>query len=57
MREKVQIICVTFKRVMWSLVRGPYGTMQLRDRTKDLIFVAGGSGMAPIKSLVGRIIL
>lgn len=31
---------------------GPYGTMQLRDRTKDLIFVAGGSGMAPIKSLV-----
>ena len=26
--------------------------MQLRDRTKDLIFVAGGSGMAPIKSLV-----
>lgn len=31
---------------------GPYGTMQLRDRTKDIIFVAGGSGMAPIKSLV-----
>nr|WP_295970736.1 2Fe-2S iron-sulfur cluster-binding protein [uncultured Bacillus sp.] len=31
---------------------GPYGTMQLRDRAKDLIFVAGGSGMAPIKSLI-----
>lgn len=31
---------------------GPYGTMQLRHRDKNLIFVAGGSGMAPIKSLV-----
>jgi Na+-transporting NADH:ubiquinone oxidoreductase subunit NqrF len=31
---------------------GPYGRMQLRNRDKDLIFVAGGSGMAPIKSLV-----
>ena len=36
---------------------GPYGSMQLRDRNKDLIFVAGGSGMAPIKSLVRRSIL
>lgn len=35
---------------------GPYGTMQLRDRTKDLIFVAGGSGMAPIKSLVEELL-
>ncbi len=31
---------------------GPYGSMQLRDRNKDLIFIAGGSGMAPIKSLL-----
>ncbi|WP_256238832.1 FAD-binding oxidoreductase [Bacillus sp. EB600] len=31
---------------------GPYGKMQLRDRSRDLIFVAGGSGMAPIKSLL-----
>ncbi len=31
---------------------GPYGKMQLRDRNRDLIFVAGGSGMAPIKSLL-----
>ena len=29
--------------------------MQLRDRNKDLIFVAGGSGMAPIKSLVEEV--
>ena len=34
---------------------GPYGAMQLRDRNKDLIFVAGGSGMAPIKSLVEEV--
>ncbi|MCQ6274912.1 2Fe-2S iron-sulfur cluster binding domain-containing protein [Bacillus sp. V3B] len=31
---------------------GPYGSMQLRNRDKDLIFIAGGSGMAPIKSLL-----
>lgn len=31
---------------------GPYGKMRLRDRSKDLVFVAGGSGMAPIKSLI-----
>ncbi|MEW9670018.1 NADH:ubiquinone reductase (Na(+)-transporting) subunit F [Ammoniphilus sp. 3BR4] len=30
----------------------PYGKMQLRDRSKDMIFVAGGSGMAPIKALI-----
>jgi NAD(P)H-flavin reductase/ferredoxin len=31
---------------------GPYGKMQLMNRDKDLIFVAGGSGMAPIKALI-----
>lgn len=34
---------------------GPYGKMQLRDREKDLVFVAGGSGMAPIKALVEEV--
>ncbi|XTP56498.1 2Fe-2S iron-sulfur cluster-binding protein [Niallia sp. Krafla_26] len=34
---------------------GPYGTMQLRDRNKDLIFIAGGSGMAPIKALLEEV--
>ena len=34
---------------------GPYGSMQLRDRNKDLIFIAGGSGMAPIKSLLEEV--
>lgn len=31
---------------------GPYGKMQLRNRDKSLVFVAGGSGMAPIKALL-----
>lgn len=31
---------------------GPYGNMQLRNCDKDMIFIAGGSGMAPIKSLI-----
>ena len=35
---------------------GPYGNMQLRNRDKDLIFIAGGSGMAPIKSLLEEVI-
>ncbi|WP_240689348.1 NADH:ubiquinone reductase (Na(+)-transporting) subunit F [Ammoniphilus sp. YIM 78166] len=30
----------------------PYGKMQLRDRSRDMVFVAGGSGMAPIKALI-----
>ena len=34
---------------------GPYGNMQLRNRDKDLIFIAGGSGMAPIKSLLEEV--
>ena len=36
---------------------GPYGSMQLRDRNKNLIFIAGGSGMAPIQVLNRRSIL
>lgn len=35
---------------------GPYGNMQLRNRDKDIIFVAGGSGMAPIKSLIEELL-
>ena len=35
---------------------GPYGKMQLVDRQKDIVFVAGGSGMAPIKSLVEELL-
>lgn len=35
---------------------GPYGKMQLRDRNKDLVFIAGGSGMAPIKALLEELL-
>jgi Na+-transporting NADH:ubiquinone oxidoreductase subunit NqrF len=35
---------------------GPYGKMHLRNRDRDLIFVAGGSGMAPIKSLIEELL-
>ncbi|OHD21208.1 MAG: oxidoreductase [Spirochaetes bacterium GWB1_66_5] len=33
-------------------INGPYGEFHLRDSERDLIFVAGGSGMAPIKSIL-----
>jgi Na+-transporting NADH:ubiquinone oxidoreductase subunit F len=33
-------------------VNGPYGEFYLRDSDRDIIFVAGGSGMAPIKSIL-----
>ncbi|MCF7912137.1 MAG: 2Fe-2S iron-sulfur cluster binding domain-containing protein [Candidatus Cloacimonetes bacterium] len=31
---------------------GPYGDFYIRDTDKDIIFIAGGSGMAPIKSML-----
>lgn len=34
------------------IINGPYGDFYLRDTTRDIIFVAGGSGMAPIKSIL-----
>jgi len=33
-------------------VNGPYGDFHLRDTQRDIVFVAGGSGMAPIKSIL-----
>lgn len=33
-------------------INGPYGDFYLRDSDNDLIFIAGGSGMAPIKSIL-----
>jgi Na+-transporting NADH:ubiquinone oxidoreductase subunit F len=33
-------------------VNGPYGEFYLRDTERDIIFIAGGSGMAPIKSIL-----
>jgi len=33
-------------------INGPYGEFYLRDTDRDIIFIAGGSGMAPIKSIL-----
>lgn len=33
-------------------LNGPYGDFYLRDSARDIVFVAGGSGMAPIKSML-----
>lgn len=34
------------------IINGPYGDFFLRDTDADIIFIAGGSGMAPIKSIL-----
>lgn len=33
-------------------ILGPFGDFYLRDTDSDIIFIAGGSGMAPIKSII-----
>lgn len=33
-------------------INGPYGDFHLRESDRDIIFVAGGSGMAPVKSIL-----
>jgi Na+-transporting NADH:ubiquinone oxidoreductase subunit F len=33
-------------------INGPYGDFYLRDTDREIIFIAGGSGMAPIKSIL-----
>lgn len=33
-------------------INGPYGDFYLRDTQREIIFVAGGSGMAPIKAIL-----
>lgn len=33
-------------------INGPYGDFYLRDTDRNIIFIAGGSGMAPIKSML-----
>jgi Na+-transporting NADH:ubiquinone oxidoreductase subunit F len=33
-------------------INGPYGEFYLRDTNADIVFIAGGSGMAPIKSML-----
>jgi len=50
-------ICTTFvhnymKEGDEVIFNGPYGDFHLRDTDRDIIFIAGGSGMAPIKSIL-----
>ncbi len=50
-------ICTTFmhshvKEGDTVTLRGPFGDFYLRDGADELIFIAGGSGLGPIKSLV-----
>lgn len=33
-------------------VNGPYGDFMLQDSDREIVFIAGGSGMAPIKSML-----
>jgi Na+-transporting NADH:ubiquinone oxidoreductase subunit F len=33
-------------------INGPYGDFFLRDTDRDIVFIAGGSGMAPIRSML-----
>ncbi len=33
-------------------INGPYGDFFLRDTDREIVFIAGGSGMAPIKSIL-----
>ncbi|MCE1245482.1 MAG: 2Fe-2S iron-sulfur cluster-binding protein [Firmicutes bacterium] len=33
-------------------INGPYGDFFLRDSERDIVFIAGGSGMAPIRSML-----
>lgn len=50
-------ICTTFvhkylKEGDKLTVNGPYGDFFLRDTEREIVFIAGGSGMAPIKSIL-----
>lgn len=50
-------ICTTYvhqylKEGEEIIFNGPYGDFYLRDSDRDILFIAGGSGMAPIKSIL-----
>ena len=37
-------------------INGPYGDFYLRDTDSEVVFIAGGSGMAPIKSMLNDMV-
>jgi Na+-transporting NADH:ubiquinone oxidoreductase subunit F len=50
-------ICTTYvfqhlKEGQEVTLNGPYGEFFLRDTEREIVFIAGGSGMAPIKSIL-----
>jgi Na+-transporting NADH:ubiquinone oxidoreductase subunit F len=50
-------ICTTYvfehlKEGEHITINGPYGEFFLRDSKNEIVFIAGGSGMAPIKSIL-----
>jgi Na+-transporting NADH:ubiquinone oxidoreductase subunit F len=50
-------ICTTYvfqylKEGQEVTLNGPYGEFFLRDTDREIVFIAGGSGMAPIKSIL-----
>jgi Na+-transporting NADH:ubiquinone oxidoreductase subunit F len=54
-------ICTTFvfqymKEGDEITINGPYGDFFLRDSERDIVFIAGGSGMAPIKSILSDMV-
>lgn len=50
-------ICTTFMHEHLKpgdevMISGPYGDFYIREDADDYIFIAGGSGLAPIKSMI-----
>ena len=57
MRRVPQGICTTYcfevmKEGDTATINGPYGDFYLRETDAEIIFVAGGSGIAPIRSML-----
>jgi Na+-transporting NADH:ubiquinone oxidoreductase subunit F len=54
-------ICTTYvhqylKEGDEAIFNGPYGEFFLRDTDRNIVFIAGGSGMAPVKAILGDMV-
>jgi len=45
-------LCDRLQRGQELAIRGPFGDFRLHDSPRELLFVAGGSGLAPIRSML-----